>query len=117
MRMNPASTAPVMGFILSSAAAPSVSIDRPRIAPCASCPTRLPSFSANAIYGFRRGASSAARAIHDAHAALGLAQRLARQDSASLVGERSMQGDEVGASEQLVQFDLLDTELQRSFGR
>ena len=38
-----------IGSMLSSAAAPSVSNARPRIAPCASCPTRLPSFSASAI--------------------------------------------------------------------
>ena len=58
-RRNPASTAPTIGFWFSSAAAPSLCTDTRAIAPVVSCPTRLPSFSANAMYGLRRGASSA----------------------------------------------------------
>ena len=49
IRMKPARTAPVIGFMLSSAAAPSASIERPAIGPCESWPTSEPSFSASAI--------------------------------------------------------------------
>ncbi len=48
-RISPASTALVIGFWLRFAAAPSTSIAIPVSAPCASWPTKLPSFSASAI--------------------------------------------------------------------
>ena len=59
----------------------------------------------------------AARAIDDPHAGLGLRQRLARQDAARLVGQRRVQGDEVGAAQQFVELDLLDPQLERPLGR
>ena len=59
----------------------------------------------------------AARAIDDAHALLGLRQRLAAEDAAGLVGQRRVQRDEVGAGEQLVQLDLVDAKFDRAFGR
>ena len=59
----------------------------------------------------------AARAIDDAHAGLGLCQRLAAEDAARLVGQRRVERDEVGAGEQFVQFGLLHAELDRALGR
>jgi hypothetical protein len=47
--MKPASTAPVIGLMFSSAAAPSTSIAILSRSSAASWPTRLPSFSASAI--------------------------------------------------------------------
>ena len=58
---KPLSTALVIGLGFSSAAAPSRWIEMRSIAPCASCPTRLPSFSASPMYGRSLGASSADR--------------------------------------------------------
>ena len=53
----------------------------------------------------------AARAVDDAHAVLHLGDRRGVDDVARLVGQRRVQRDEVGAGEQLVEFDLLDAEL------
>jgi hypothetical protein len=61
LRRKPASTALVIGLAFSSAAAPSVCTEIRVIAPVVSWPTRLPSFSASAMYGFSFGASSADR--------------------------------------------------------
>ena len=60
-RRNPASTAATIGLMLSSAAAPSTWIEIRGIEPVVSWPTRLPSRSASAMYGFSLGASSAER--------------------------------------------------------
>ena len=48
----------------------------------------------------------AARAVDDPHALLGLRKVLGRQDIAGLVGQRHMQGDEIGAVEQILQLDF-----------
>ena len=55
---------------------------------------------------------AAAGAIDDAHAVLHLGDRRRVDDVLGLLGERRVQGDEVGALEQLVEIDLLDAELQ-----
>ncbi len=55
---------------------------------------------------------AAAGAIDDAHAVLHPGDRNLVDDVARLLGERSMQRDEVGTLEQLVEVDLLDAELQ-----
>ena len=60
---------------------------------------------------------AAARAIDDAHALLGLGQRLGIDDVAGRLGQRRMQRDEIGARQQFVQFDLLHTELLGPFLR
>ena len=57
-----------------------------------------------------------ARAIDDAHALLGLGQRLGGEDVARLVGQRRVQRDEVGARQQLVERHLLYTHLHRPLG-
>ena len=49
-----------------------------------------------------------AGAVHDAHAILHLLDRSRVDDVARGVGQRRVQGDDVGALEQLVQFHLLD---------
>ena len=49
VRITPASTAPVIGLTLSSAAAPSTSTSMERISVPAIWPTNRPSFSASAI--------------------------------------------------------------------
>ena len=54
---------------------------------------------------------SAARAVDDAHALLGLFEILPAQDVAGLIGERDMQRDEIGPCEQLVQLDLFHLHL------
>ena len=59
---------------------------------------------------------AAARAIDDPDALLGLRQILAREDVAGLIGERRVEGDEIGAGEQVVELDLLDSEVQRPLG-
>ncbi len=59
----------------------------------------------------------AARAIDDPHAGLGPGQRLAREDAARLIGQRRVEGDEIGAGEQFVELGLLDPELDRPLGR
>ena len=59
VRINPASTAAVIGFMLSCAAAPSTSTLTPLTPSVTNWPTSEPSRSANCIYGRRRGASSA----------------------------------------------------------
>ena len=58
----------------------------------------------------------AARAVDDAHALLRLGEVLGRLEVAGGVGQRRVEGDEVGARQQLVQRDLLDAELHRAFG-
>ena len=55
---------------------------------------------------------AAARAIDDAHAVLHRGDRLGVDDVAGLVGQRRVQRDEIGAGEQLVQFDLFDAEFR-----
>ena len=59
----------------------------------------------------------AARAIDDAHAAAHFLERLLVDDVPGLLGERRVQGDEIGAPEQLVELDLLDAEIGRPLGR
>ena len=56
---------------------------------------------------------AAAGAVDDAHALPGLRQRLAREDVARGVGQRRVQGDDVGARQQRVELDLLHAERQR----
>ena len=60
---------------------------------------------------------TAAGAIDDTHAGLGLGQRLAGENAARLVGHRHMQGDEIGLGEQLVQFHLGDAHFLGALGR
>ena len=60
---------------------------------------------------------AAARAVDDAHTLFGLGQRFGGQDVAGLVGQRRVQGDEVGAGEQLVQRDLFHAHIHGAFGR
>ena len=55
----------------------------------------------------------AARAIDDAHALLHRGERLGVDDVLGLLGQRRVQGDEIGAPEQLVELDLLDAEIAR----
>jgi hypothetical protein len=52
-----------------------------------------------------------AGAIDDAHALLHLGNRRRVDDVAGLLGQRRMQGDEVGPFEKLVESDLVDAEL------
>jgi hypothetical protein len=59
----------------------------------------------------------AARAIDDAHALLREPKRLLADDIAGALGEWRVQGDEVGAAEQIVEFDFFDTEIGRAFRR
>ncbi|EAR50516.1 hypothetical protein OG2516_09735 [Oceanicola granulosus HTCC2516] len=54
---------------------------------------------------------AAARAVDDPHALLRLGEVLAAQDVLRLLRQRHVQGDEVGARQQRVEPDLLDTEL------
>ena len=54
---------------------------------------------------------AAAGAVDDAHAGLEALDRLARQDVAGLVGERDVEGDEVGTGEERIELDLLDAHL------
>ena len=48
--------------------------------------------------------------VDDAHAFLGLLKVFLGQDVAGAVGQRHVQGDEIGALEQLVKFDLFHTD-------
>jgi hypothetical protein len=50
----------------------------------------------------------AARAVDDAHPRPGPGQRPGIEDPPRLVGQRHMQGDDVGAAQKRVQIDLLD---------
>ena len=59
---------------------------------------------------------SAAGAVDDAHALFGLGQVFRREDVAGLRGERSVQGDEIGARQELVEFDLFDSDFGRALG-
>ncbi len=45
-----------------------------------------------------------------------MAERLRIDDVAGLVGERRVQGDEIGAAPQFVELDFLDAEIERAFG-
>ncbi len=54
---------------------------------------------------------AAAGAIDDANAGLGLAEILGGEDVARLRRQRRVQGDEIGAREQIVEFDLFDADL------
>ena len=60
---------------------------------------------------------AAARAVDDAHALLGLLQRGGIDDVAGLVGQRRVQGDEIGAAQQVVELDLLHAQLHRPLRR
>ena len=61
---------------------------------------------------------TAARAVDDAHTTFALSQRLARQDVARRIRHRRVQRNEIGAGQQLVQFQLLHTHIQRTlFGQ
>ena len=59
----------------------------------------------------RFGDQAAPRAVHDAYAWLRLGEILAAEDVARLIGQRRVQGDEVGAAQQVFQLDLLDAQL------
>ena len=56
-------------------------------------------------------------AVDDQHPFLGLGQVLSRQDVAGLVGERGMQGNDIGAGQQVVQLNLLDAQFDGAFRR
>jgi hypothetical protein len=58
----------------------------------------------------------AARAIDDPHSRFRLREILPRQDSAGLVGQRRVKGDEIGASEQLFELNLFHAHLDRALG-
>ena len=60
---------------------------------------------------------AAAGAIYDPHARLHHGDRVGADDVAGPIGERSVQRDEVGAPEQIGEFDPLDAEVARAFGR
>ena len=60
---------------------------------------------------------AAAGAVDDAHALLGLGEVLGREDVPGLLGQRRVQGDDVGAAQELVELDLLDAELERPLRR
>ena len=60
---------------------------------------------------------AAARAVDDAHALLGLGKRCRVDDVAGLVGERGVQGDEIGAAQQVVELHLLHAQLHGALGR
>ena len=49
---------------------------------------------------------AATGAVDDAHAGLAAGNRPGRQDVAGLVGQRHVQGDEIGAGQQIIQFHL-----------
>ena len=59
---------------------------------------------------------AATGAVDDEDALLGLLQVLFRQDVAGLVGERRVQGDEVGAGQQVFQLQLLDAHFHGEAG-
>ena len=56
---------------------------------------------------------AAARAIDDAHALLGLGEIFRREDVVGLRGQRRVQGDEIGAREEIVELELFDAEFLR----
>ena len=56
---------------------------------------------------------TAAGAVDDAHALLGLGKRFLAENAAGLVGHRHMQGDEIGLGQQLVELDLVDAHFLR----
>jgi len=60
---------------------------------------------------------AAARAIDDAHALLHCGDRLAVDDAFRLFRERRVQGDNIGAPEQLGELDLVHAQLRRALGR
>src|ERR1041384_3501518 len=93
-----------------------------------SWPAKEPSFSASAIKGLSRGASSAvierrpqrrlvnepaARAIDDAYALADPGKRLGVKNVLGFFGERRVQRDEVGAPQQLLQLDLFHPQAAR----
>ena len=55
--------------------------------------------------------------VHDDDASLGLGQCLRRQDIFSLVRQRRVQRNQIGASQQIVQLDLFHAELDRALRR
>ncbi len=55
-------------------------------------------------------------AIDDPHAPLGLRQILAAQNIARLIGQRGMQGDEIGLGQQRIEIGLFDAQFDRTFG-
>ena len=60
---------------------------------------------------------SAAGAVDDAHALLGLGNGIGRQDVLGLRRHGHMQGDEIGPRQQVVQFHLLDAQVVGAFLR
>ena len=60
---------------------------------------------------------AAARAVDDEHALAGLGEVFGAQDVAGLVGQGGVQGDDLGAGQQLVQLDLFHADLDGPFGR
>ena len=56
-------------------------------------------------------------AVHQPHAGPRLHQIVARQDVAGLLGQRRVQGDEVGPGQEHVEIDLLDAEVARPLRR
>ena len=59
---------------------------------------------------------TAAGAVDDAHALLCLRERLRVEDVAGLVGERRVQGDEVGAHQEFLELNLVDAHGFGAFG-
>ena len=57
-----------------------------------------------------------ARAIHDPHALFGLVQRIGADDIAGAIGQRRMQGDEIGLCQQFVKFNLFNPQTRCVFG-
>ena len=58
-----------------------------------------------------------ARAVDQPYAFFDKLKRLGIDDVAGLVGQRRVQGDEIGAPPQLVELDLFDAEFNRALGR
>ncbi len=59
---------------------------------------------------------AAAGAIDDANARLGLRQIFRREDVARLRRQRRVQGDEIGARQEIVEFELFDADLLGALG-
>src|SRR5262249_39956750 len=60
---------------------------------------------------------TAARAIDDAYALLGLGERRRIKDVPGLVRQRRVQRDEIGALQEIVELDLLDADILCTFRR
>ena len=59
----------------------------------------------------------AARAVNDTHAFFTFRQRLGADDIAGFLGQRRVQGDEIGARQDIVQIGFLNADFQRAFRR